>query len=73
MLPDSKQPVFKLKESDSTGSSGNMVVDKPATGVLSKSISSELLFAGARELVISHAGGEYRLRLTNQGKLILTK
>lgn len=35
--------------------------------------TSEALFAGARELVIKHAGDEYRLRLTNQGKLILTK
>lgn len=41
--------------------------------ITSKNISSEQLFAGARELVIAHAGGEYRLRLTNQGKLILTK
>lgn len=40
---------------------------------ISKSITSESLFAGARELIISHAGGEYRLRLTSQGKLILTK
>lgn len=44
-----------------------------SAGAMSKSITSESLFAGARELVISHAGGEYRLRLTNQGKLILTK
>lgn len=36
-------------------------------------ITSEALFAGSRELVIKHAGDEYRLRLTNQGKLILTK
>ncbi len=35
--------------------------------------TSEALFAGARELVIKHAGDEYRLRLTNQNKLILTK
>ncbi|HZV99230.1 MAG TPA: hemin uptake protein HemP [Methylophilaceae bacterium] len=35
--------------------------------------SSKELFSGARELLIEHAGGEYRLRLTNQGKLILTK
>ena len=28
---------------------------------------------GARELVIEHAGEEYRLRLTSKGKLILTK
>ena len=36
-------------------------------------ITSEDLFAGSRELVIKHAGDEYRLRLTSQGKLILTK
>lgn len=36
-------------------------------------IASEELFVGARELVIKHAGEDYRLRLTNRGKLILTK
>jgi hemin uptake protein HemP len=36
-------------------------------------VTSEVLFSGARELVIKHAGEDYRLRLTNQGKLILTK
>lgn len=41
--------------------------------VANKFTTSEVLFAGARELVIAHAGDEYRLRLTNQGKLILTK
>lgn len=35
--------------------------------------TSKILFSGAREIVIEHAGDEYRLRLTNQGKLILTK
>lgn len=39
----------------------------------SKSITSEALFAGQRELLIEHAGVAYRLRLTNLGKLILTK
>lgn len=34
--------------------------------------STELL-AGQRESVIEHNGVEYRLRLTGQGKLILTK
>lgn len=38
-----------------------------------RAVSSEVLFSGARELVIKHAGEDYRLRLTNQGKLILTK
>lgn len=31
------------------------------------------LLRGARELVIEHAGEEYRLRITSNGKLILTK
>ncbi len=38
-----------------------------------REVASESLFAGARELVIKHAGEHYRLRLTSQGKLILTK
>jgi hemin uptake protein HemP len=38
-----------------------------------KRLCSIELFSGARELVIEHAGDEYRLRQTNQGKLILTK
>jgi hemin uptake protein HemP len=36
-------------------------------------IRSAELFGKAREVVIEHAGEEYRLRLTRQDKLILTK
>lgn len=36
-------------------------------------VSSEVLFSGAQQLVIEHAGEEYQLRITKQGKLILTK
>jgi hemin uptake protein HemP len=36
-------------------------------------ISSQRLLAGERELVIQHLGAEYHLRLTRNGKLILTK
>jgi hemin uptake protein HemP len=42
-------------------------------GINLKRLCSAELFSGARELVIEHAGDEYRLRQTNQGKLILTK
>ena len=38
-----------------------------------KVIKSEQLFDGSRELVIQHGQEKYYLRLTNQGKLILTK
>jgi len=34
--------------------------------------TSGALLAGKRELIIEHAGREYRLRVTAQGKLILT-
>jgi hemin uptake protein HemP len=38
-----------------------------------RTITSDVLFAGKRELLIRHASESYRLRITNQGKLILTK
>lgn len=40
---------------------------------LHRTIDSEVLFGGKRELLIKHASESYRLRITNQGKLILTK
>jgi hemin uptake protein HemP len=36
-------------------------------------VRSSDLFQGGKELVIRHAGEEYRLRITRNGKLILTK
>lgn len=36
-------------------------------------VNSEALFAGGKEIVITHGTEEYRLRLTANGKLILTK
>lgn len=38
-----------------------------------RSIPSEDLFRGQRELLIEHSGEIYRLRLTRNGKLILNK
>lgn len=35
-------------------------------------IESAVLFGARRELVITHNGREYRLRVTQNGKLILT-
>jgi len=35
-------------------------------------LTTEELFAGAREIVLVHNGREYRLRITQQGKLLLT-
>jgi hemin uptake protein HemP len=36
-------------------------------------VDSRALFVDTREIVISHGGETYRLRLTAQNKLILTK
>lgn len=36
-------------------------------------LCSKDLFASSNEVIIEHAGEQYRLRLTRQGKLILTK
>jgi len=36
-------------------------------------VRAEELFGGASEIIIEHHGEEYRLRITKQGKLILTK
>ena len=36
-------------------------------------VTSESLLGRRKELVIVHNGREYRLRLTSNGKLILTK
>jgi hemin uptake protein HemP len=36
-------------------------------------VKSALLLDGARELLIEHRGEEYRLRITSNDKLILTK
>lgn len=60
-LPDGK-PLSKHS------AEGSSYVEKPL-----KRWSSRELFAGQRELVIEHANSEYRLRLTSQGKLVLTK
>lgn len=38
-----------------------------------RSVTSETLLGGERELAIRHGDAEYRLRVTRAGKLILTK
>jgi hemin uptake protein HemP len=42
----------------------------PQDGV--RKIDARVLLGNERELVIVHAGREYRLRVTSNGKLILT-
>ena len=44
-----------------------------ARGPASPLLRSEELFGKAREILIEHSGGYYRLRVTHSNKLILTK
>ena len=49
---------------------------RPATRLLTMNgnrIDSRELFAAEREIIIAHGEDNYRLRLTSQNKLILTK
>ena len=50
------------------------VVAQAGAGAVSRTdcIRSEELFRGSQEVVIKHNTREYRLRVTAQGKLILT-
>lgn len=43
------------------------------TGAAIPRLDSRNLFRAAREVIIAHDGADYRLRLTANGKLILTK
>jgi hemin uptake protein HemP len=51
---------------------GKGQVSLPAEAVLPEYDTQEL-FAGRREIVIRHAGADYRMKITKQGKLILNK
>ena len=41
--------------------------------IIRNRIASADLFAGCREIIISHNNQDYTLRITSNGKLILTK
>jgi len=49
--------------------------DAPArsVAVIDNRLDSSDLFVATREIIIRHGDGQYRLRLTSQNKLILTK
>lgn len=59
------------------GNSSNMKITPnsaiPQRPAQPQKVDSASLFGNARELIIRHGNEEYRLRLTSQGKLILTK
>ena len=47
--------------------------DRKPDGPERKVVTSKQLLGGAREIAIRHEGQEYRLQVTRNGKLILTK
>jgi hemin uptake protein HemP len=50
----------------------NEPLQNPPSSPQPKRVPSESLLGARKELVIVHHGREYRLRLTQNGKLILT-
>ena len=54
-------------------STSNALAQSPPRLATTASVDSRHLLAGARELLIRHGAEEYRLRLTRNDKLILTK
>lgn len=61
--------MLKENKTAGSGSSGAPKAAYPQRRL----IDSQELFAGKREIIIDHAGSEYCLRQTSQGKLLLTK
>ena len=60
------------KNLPSLGGAGARKNTQRSDGVPLQRVRSEALLGARGELVIEHAGREYRLRLTSTGKLILT-
>jgi hypothetical protein len=54
-------------------SSFRLPVEPGQRSCLLDAIPADLLFQGKREILIAHNGETYRLRITKNGKLILTK
>jgi len=46
---------------------------RPPRGPMIRRVGSRELMGPSGQLIIRHAGDEYRLRVTSKGKLILTK
>lgn len=61
-----------MKHPEKSGTDQRSAASAESTGTR-KRVDSRELFGSVREVVIDHVGEEYRLRITNQGKLILTK
>jgi hemin uptake protein HemP len=65
--PDNSEPRDESGSAESTSLGVRMI------SVAGHKLDSRDLFIGTREVLIHHGGETYRLRLTSQNKLILTK
>ncbi|MET3840759.1 hemin uptake protein HemP [Bradyrhizobium sp. JYMT SZCCT0180] len=61
------------KLADATGKAGTPPVAARSVVMSGNRLDSRELFATEREIIIAHGEDNYRLRLTSQNKLILTK
>lgn len=57
---------------DPSGQDGGQKTPR-RVGDTSRELDSRTLFSGTREVIIQHQDERYRLRLTSNNKLILTK
>ena len=55
------------------GTDSNASAEAESRSLSAGAITTTLLFQGSQEILISHNGEPYRLRITKNGKLIPTK
>ena len=69
-MPPRFEPRTEHRQEQMTASSD---ADVRTIALRDQRLDSRDLFIGTREIIIEHGGELYRLRLTQQNKLILTK
>jgi hemin uptake protein HemP len=65
--------ISRTKHKDLKGHGDTPPVRERTIAMRGNMLDSKELFSGSRELIIAHGSESYRLRLTSQNKLILTK
>jgi len=64
--------ISDIRVSATPPTSDDLPAQKVASSIALRRLTSAGLLQGDRQVVIEHAGREYLLRITAQGKLILT-
>lgn len=68
-----KRQTMKPSRNNSSGLTAGKPAPSPGAASNWPKVNSDTLFGSRHEIVIVHNNGEYRLRITRAGKLILTK